>query len=186
MSTAASPERPRVYLAGPEVFLPDAASVGAAKQAICASYGLTGVFPLEAESAVETLLAAGRRVEAGLSVFSACVAAMATCDALIANLTPWRGPSADVGTAVEVGWFLGRDRPVLGYTNVAADYPARVAPDGHHVEPFGFADNLMLEGAVREAGLGIVRLEVPAERRWHDLTAFERCVARAADLVLRG
>ena len=38
----------RIYLAGPEVFLPDGgAAVGAAKRAICAARGLVGVLPVE-------------------------------------------------------------------------------------------------------------------------------------------
>ena len=37
--------RTRVYLAGPEVFLANARAIGARKQAICARYGLCGIFP---------------------------------------------------------------------------------------------------------------------------------------------
>ena len=39
--------RPRVYLAGPDVFLPDALAVGEAKKRLCADHGLEGVFPLD-------------------------------------------------------------------------------------------------------------------------------------------
>ena len=39
---------PRIYLAGPEVFLPDALEVGARKAALCGAHGLEGVFPLDA------------------------------------------------------------------------------------------------------------------------------------------
>ena len=172
----------RVYLAGPEVFLDDAAAVGDAKRAVCAAHGLGAAFPLDAEGDVEALLAAGRPQEAGLAVFAGCVELMASCDAVIANLTPWRGVSADVGTAVEVGWFLGRGLPVFAYTNESASLLDRVPDDGHRVEPFGFADNAMLEGAVRAVGGGVERCPVAPERRWHDLTAFQRCVERLAVL----
>ena len=37
--------RPPVYLAGPDVFLPEYAEVGRAKQALCARYGLDGHYP---------------------------------------------------------------------------------------------------------------------------------------------
>ena len=40
---------PRIYLAGPEVFLPDAQAMGARKAALCAAHGLEGVFPLDAQ-----------------------------------------------------------------------------------------------------------------------------------------
>ena len=41
--------RPRIYLAGPEVFLPDAIAVGAAKCRLAAEAGLEGAFPLDAQ-----------------------------------------------------------------------------------------------------------------------------------------
>jgi len=37
----------KVYLAGPDVFLPDAVEVGQRKAAICARHGLTGLYPLD-------------------------------------------------------------------------------------------------------------------------------------------
>ena len=40
----------KVYLAGPDVFLPDAIETGRAKVDLCAAYGLTGRFPLENRS----------------------------------------------------------------------------------------------------------------------------------------
>ena len=39
----------RVYLAGPDVFLPNAAEIGRRKREICAQYGFEGVFPLDNE-----------------------------------------------------------------------------------------------------------------------------------------
>lgn len=44
---------------------------------------------------------------------------------MIANLTPFRGASADAGTLVELGWFLGRGRPIFGYSNSATPFAAR-------------------------------------------------------------
>jgi nucleoside 2-deoxyribosyltransferase len=46
-SDKSNPTRPRIYLAGPEVFLPNANDIGAAKAALCAEAGFEGVFPLD-------------------------------------------------------------------------------------------------------------------------------------------
>ena len=35
---------PSLYLAGPDVFHPDAAGLGRAKQALCAAYGFRGLY----------------------------------------------------------------------------------------------------------------------------------------------
>ncbi len=86
---------------------------------------------------------------------------MEDCDIIIANLTPFRGTSADAGTLVEVGWFFGRGRPVFGYSNSAVSFAERnrryldAIPDLHPgmaVEGFGLPDNLMIPGAVLEGG----------------------------------
>ena len=42
-------ERLKIYLAGPEVFLPEAKKIGQAKKALCAEYGFEGLFPFDNE-----------------------------------------------------------------------------------------------------------------------------------------
>ena len=37
----------KIYLAGPDVFLPDAVEIGRRKAAICARHGLSGLYPLD-------------------------------------------------------------------------------------------------------------------------------------------
>jgi nucleoside 2-deoxyribosyltransferase len=115
---------------------------------------------------------------------------MQACDIIIANLTPFRGASADAGTLIEVGWFLGRGKPVFGYSNSAASFAARsqaqiaAMPDpltDLTVEGFGLPDNLMIPGAV-EAGGGLA-MTLPGNGQDHAFDAldmFEACVAAAA------
>ena len=52
---------------------------------------------------------------------------MEESDIIIANLTPFRGASADAGTLIELGWFLGRGKPAFGYSNTATLFAARSA-----------------------------------------------------------
>jgi nucleoside 2-deoxyribosyltransferase len=181
----------RVYLAGPEVFLPDALDVAAAKKRICAVHGLEGVFPLDPPPQ-----APPAERPYWMRIYLGNEAHIRSCGALIANLTPFRGPSADAGTVFELGFMRALGRPVMGYSNAAANFldrtrrflggEARPRPDGGWedaeamgLEDFGLADNLMVDGGIAAAGGAFDRHDVPGDR-WRDLTGFECCVARLA------
>ena len=182
----------RVYLAGPDVFLPDPTARGERLKAICARHRMEGVFPLDPldggdpEDWADLPLAEriARRNEAHIL----------GCDLLVANLTPFRGPSADVGTVFELGFMRALGRPVSGWTNVAAGFTERTLAftgrvsaaerdaDGMALEAFGCVDNLMIDGAIHASGGALVVARVMPEARWSDLGAFEACIARLAGL----
>ncbi len=173
----------RVYLAGPDVFFPGAIDIGEAKKRICARYGFEGVYPLDAD--FKTLFDIDSPAEQGYRTFDLMVELMDSCDLVIANLTPFRGPSMDVGTAIEMGYMHGRGKPVFGYTNVAIDYAGRVPPDGFMLEDFKLADNLMVEGPIYRSGATVIRADVPPEDIYTSLDSFTRCVKQAAELLLK-
>jgi nucleoside 2-deoxyribosyltransferase len=50
---------------------------------------------------------------------------MDEADAIIANLTPFRGPGADPGTAYELGAMAARRKFCLGYSNDPSVYADR-------------------------------------------------------------
>jgi nucleoside 2-deoxyribosyltransferase len=170
------------YLAGPDVFLPDARAQAARKRAICARHGINGIAPLDDDPA-----------PAWQGLFRRLLTQMEGCDIAIANLTPFRGASADAGTLVELGWFLGRGRPVFGYSNCASPFAARslrqrqALPDPLPViavEAHGLADNLMVPGAVLASGGHPMLLpEDGVDRPFDALDVFERCVALAARVL---
>jgi len=180
---------PRIYLAGPEVFLPDAPEVGALKRRLCAEHGLEGVFPLDAGLDLAGLT----KPEQARRIAAACEGMMRSCDALIANLTPFRGVSMDAGTAFEVGFMRALGRPVLGYTNVAADYRARAeiyrsaapaladadCPEAQ-IEDFDGAENLMIEAAILASGGTVVRTAVPPGQEMRDLAGFSASLVQVA------
>ncbi len=182
--------RPVAYLAGPDVFLPNAPAHAARKRAICAAHGIDARPPLNEDVAS---LAAMPDEDAWRVIFQKDIAIMAASDIIIANLTPFRGASADAGTLVELGWFLGAGKPIFGYSNSATPFAARSAahlarnPDpmpGLAVGGFGLPDNLMIPGAVLWGG-GLP-ITLPEEDRPFDaLDVFERCVEAAAQR-LRG
>jgi nucleoside 2-deoxyribosyltransferase len=167
--------------------LPDAPDWLERKKAICAGYRLTGVSPLDAladEPAAWAEVAEWRRIALRNE------AHIRSCAAVIANLTPFRGPSADAGTIYEIGFARGLGLKVFGYATVAEGFLDRTLaafpgawwdPDGLLVEQFGLFDNLMIEGALAENG-GLLR---EAADRWRDLTVFERCVAQAAAVLVQ-
>ena len=75
----------KIYLAGPDVFLPDAVDIGRHKVELCARHGLLGLYPLD--NAID--IAAQ---DASLQIFRRNEAMMNEASAIIANLTPFRGP----------------------------------------------------------------------------------------------
>ena len=185
--------RPRIYLAGPEVFLPDPIEAGRIKCALADEHGLKGVYPLDATLALDGL---AKRAQAAL-ISSSNEALMRTCDAAIANLTPFRGTSADAGTAFEVGFMRALGRPVLGYTNTALALVARsrawrAGPrqpydcdrDDMDIEDFDGAENLMIEIAIEASGSRLVRHQGAAGAEMTDLTAFRVCLEEARRLLL--
>ena len=177
-----------IYLAGPDVFLPDAIDIGRRKAELCSRYGLIGLFPLD--NAVDLAAA-----DASRNIFHGNQAMMNDASAIIANLTPFRGPSADAGTVYELGYMAGRGKLCLGYSNDPAIYAERVARSGdiatHNgatvdahgliVEDFGLPDNLMLIHTLDLHGCALVTPRQPPADLWRDLAAFEACVALAAE-----
>jgi nucleoside 2-deoxyribosyltransferase len=177
----------RIYLAGPDVFLPDAVEVGRQKVAICARHGVTGLYPLDKKVDLKA-------PDASLQIFRGNEAMMDEADAIIANLTPFRGASADPGTAYELGHMAARKKLCLGYSNDPAVYAGRVRrltevtlrdgqlidADGLTVEDFGLNDNLMMIHALDLHGCPLVTPRHQPDDIWHDLTAFETCVRLAA------
>src|SRR4051812_17089619 len=141
----------KIYLAGPDVFLPDALEVGRRKVAICDRHGLIGLYPLDNSVNLTSS-------DASRQIFDGNEAMMEGADAIIANLTPFRGPGADAGTVYELGYMAGRGKLCLAYCNDPAPYAERVArftkvtmasngglvdSDGLAIENFSLPDNLV-------------------------------------------
>lgn len=178
----------KLYLAGPDVFARDVATIAAAKRAVCAQHGFAGVFPSDLVHADP----ARAPLDAGLSIYDALERGMRDCDALVADMTPFRGPSMDVGTAFEIAFMHALRRPVFAYSEATEPFAARVVAhcggrtarradgslegdDGFAIEEFAMHENLMLDGCVRRA-TGVI-VTGPG--------AFERCVASAAEWFRR-
>ena len=174
-------KKPLLYLAGPEVFLPNAEEMGRRKCELAASRGLEGLFPLEPGPSPAGN-GGGRR---SLIIYDANLRLMRQADGGILNLTPFRGPGADPGTAFEAGYMAALGLPLVAYSLDGRDYRQRIPGeqgvdrDGLGIEDFGLADNLMLEAAVNRSGGQVLRGELtdkPTLADWNDLELFVRAL----------
>lgn len=146
----------RIYLAGPDVFFPEPLEIARAHQAMLAEFGLEGVFPLDNE--VEP---GGSPRETAQKIFELNCRLIDSCQGVLANMIPFRGPSMDVGTAWEVGYAYALGKPIIGYTEDLAHYREKVYDSGYTdeidserdvldyaVEHFEETDNLMITRSV--------------------------------------
>jgi len=135
---------PRVYLAGPDVFHPDHARIFAERRSICRRHGLEALVPTD--NAATT----------ALEIYEANVRLLRQCDAVIANITPFRGPHCDAGTAWEMGYAAAIGAPVFAFSEargalrdrIRGTAPGPVDATGMTVEDFGLGENLMIAMSV--------------------------------------
>lgn len=143
----------KIYLAGPDVFRPDAVVHGKNLVNLVSHWGMQGLYPLDNELAL-----IGNKVEDGRTIALANMKMIQECDAVLANLEPFRGPSADPGTVWECAYAKGLGKLVWGY-NIQATADSnhnisvvqykdkvlgKLPHDGLQVEDFGTWDNIMI------------------------------------------
>lgn len=149
----------KLYLAGPDVFRPDAAQWAEHARRLCRQDGHEALIPLDG---VETTAA---------GIYHANIGLIQSADAVLANLNPFRGCEPDSGTCVEVGFALALGKPVIAYLEKTETTVERVRrlqggvearPDGRpldrdglHIEDFGLPLNLMLAVPARLVAGGL-------------------------------
>lgn len=149
----------RVYLAGPTVFLPEPMLEATALKRLCTAHGLTGTFPLDVALALDGLSPADQ----ALAIKNENCRLIRECSAVVADMTPFRGPGMDQGTAYEIGFAEALGKPVFGYTRDFRAYHERVQEalpttvkgdkilrdtQGMAIEDFGLTENLMLSAGI--------------------------------------
>lgn len=185
----------KIYLAGPDVFLPNALEMGEKKKALCAQYGFEGKFPLD-----NKISNRGKKHFRGLRISQENENLINECQLVIANITPFRGPSADAGTIFEIGYARARGIPVFAYSNTIVPFRERtisffgLKPDpatgavtdrnNMMVEDTGMTDNLMIDGAILASGGKIITCEVPKKELYTNLEAFVKCLKAVKRLCL--
>ncbi len=141
----------RIYLAGPDVFAPDAAARFARLQAWCAARGLQGVRP--SDDGVAALREAGASPrEMAQRICAANLAHVRACDAVLANLAPFRGDTEpDSGTVFELGFAVALGKPAAAYLPQAGeDLAARIG------RLYGVRPSLAAGGACEDRRYGML------------------------------
>lgn len=155
-----------IYLAGPEVFLPNAMEVLSEAKVLCTSFGYRALTPFDGEVTDQIQLAKAKQI------FKENVSLIHQSDIVIANCNPFRGACVDDGTAFEIGYAYAKGKRVFGYLNDKRSLPEIVRSkivtkphisgyaideDGYLLnEDFGNSINLMLEFSILESGGSLV------------------------------
>ncbi|WP_301102373.1 nucleoside 2-deoxyribosyltransferase [Propionivibrio sp.] len=128
----------RVYIAGPDIFRPDASIWAETVRALLARHGQQALIPIDGDE----LTASG--------IYHANLEMIRSADVVLANLNAFRGHEPDSGTCFEVGFATAQGKPVIGYLSDGRVQKDKVSDaDGLRVENFGLPLNLMLALACR-------------------------------------
>lgn len=138
----------KIYLAGPDVFRPDALTWAETAHTLVAQQGHQALIPLDNDETTPE------------GIFKANLGLITEADAMIANLNPFRGLEPDSGTCFEVGCAIALGKRVIGYVSDARPQLDKLAdhfggslalsngrpvdPNGLFIENFGLPVNLML------------------------------------------
>lgn len=140
-----------IYLAGFDVFRPDARLWGDTLKDLCSKYGFVGLYPLDNEAPRNL-----NGPELALWIYRANIDLIQQADLVAANVNAFRGAEPDSGTAFEVGYAVALGKPVWVYTDegrpLVKQVPSIRAPgssvytdtQGYTVEDFGLNLNLMI------------------------------------------
>lgn len=139
-------QTPLIYLAGFDVFRPDAIEHGNYLKALCTAHGMEGLYPFDNQIPPDL-----SKKDSAQLICSKNIAMIQRCTAVLANLNLFRGLEPDSGTAFEVGMAVALGKPVWAYLEPVASLRELVPHDeqgldrqGYEVEDFDLPRNLML------------------------------------------
>lgn len=117
--TPAAPARPLIYLAGPDVFRPDARAHFVRLAKACEALGLAALLPADGNQ--------GPGTEAPEhQIYAANMLRLRGAAGVVANLASFRGMEPDSGTVFEVGAAVALRIPVVAYGVPLGSYADRV------------------------------------------------------------
>lgn len=125
----------KVYLASPVCFKKNAIQQYGYMSSYLLDLGFLALVPIDNECAD------------ALEIKKANCQMIITCDYVLADITPFRGVSCDVGTAYEIGMAESLGKEVILYSSDRRAYKDRVEEDGMIIENFNLCENLMIQGS---------------------------------------
>lgn len=145
-------DRGCIYLAGPGVFRRDAEAYGAALKRRCRAVGLVPLWPLDNQPT------ATAPADIAAEIRTMNCAMIQRASAVIADISPFRGPNMDPGTAFEIGYAVALGKPVFPYSDTSESLLDRTVQaiaatradgkafdeSGMEIEDFGLGENLMI------------------------------------------
>lgn len=139
-------KKPRIYLAGPDVFERRPEASFQALLSMCEQYGLQGLVPSDGGLSAGFT---GTGDELAQRIYDANIELIRSCDAVLANLAPFRNAlEPDSGTVFEVGFAIALGKPVAGY-NVVGRFEDRIEAhcgrEMHDGQPFDRTHGYLIE-----------------------------------------
>ncbi len=145
----------KIYLAGPDVFRPDALEWAEQARELCRRYGFDPLTPMDPPA-----------TENPSEIFQANITLIRKAQIVVANLEAFRGSEPDSGTCFELGYAGGLGKKLFGYVSSGETVVDRVrrieGPEsplsstghpidrhGHQIEDFQLTHNLMLAMSVQ-------------------------------------
>ena len=154
---------PKLYLAGPEVFRPDAVEYAQTQRTLCEQYGFTGLHPMDNNIDLND-----SSLQTATEIYRGDIDQIKACDIIVANCNAFRGALIDDGTAYELGFGNALGKPTYGYIKrlipakelLQSRYNFTTRPDGQKidqdgfllVDDFGTSINLMMQCGMSDSG----------------------------------
>lgn len=159
-----SSQKKKVYIAGPDVFRLDWPDFAKRVSIACEDMGVTPLFPIPPDASLDHdgvpgISIPGSRHDAE-KVYRQCLAQIDEADAVVANITPFRGLEPDSGTVFEIAMAAAQGKIIVAYSRDKKKWIDRLAENfrrtscgswlcqhGWLIERFGLPCNVMVAQA---------------------------------------
>lgn len=149
--------KPKIYLAGPEVFLPNAVEHAEIQKQLCKKYNFIALHPMD-----NTIDLGNKDYKTAIQIYGGNIKQIRECDIIVANCNPFRSVCVmDDGTAYELGFGNALNKPTYGYISnlepledrTIREYTNKIDKDGYVViNDFTTSINLMMQCGMTNNG----------------------------------